>query len=100
MSSSRDIVRPTSSPQFGEAFSPAKSLSKLHVPHLSSRAQPGVQHHREPSRPDNSFEHAHLHPYHNVKMVQLTEVEDEAFLSQQPGPKENEDDWDTDDDGT
>lgn len=30
-------------------------------------------------------------------MVQLTEVEDEAFNTSQPGPeKDDEDDWDTD----
>lgn len=29
-------------------------------------------------------------------MVQLEEVADEDFLAPQPGPKEDEDDWDTD----
>jgi import receptor subunit TOM22 len=30
-------------------------------------------------------------------MVQLEEVADEDFFATQPGPKEDEDDWDTDD---
>lgn len=29
-------------------------------------------------------------------MVKLEEVEDEAFNASQPGPKDEEDDWDTD----
>jgi import receptor subunit TOM22 len=29
-------------------------------------------------------------------MVQLEEVADEDFFATQPGPKEDEDDWDTD----